>query len=132
VTSEDSRTSNPLPRRLSAWTGAALLLNLVIFAIGNAAGATWEVDAPVTIGPVPVAATTVLAMGLGGLVVIAITRRNERFRFIAARAGLIFAIVSAPSPFLVSSDPTSSVALASMHVVTGVAWFLWLREPRTR
>lgn len=118
----------PDARRWGVFTGGAFLANLACYAIASVAGATWAVDAPVAIGPFPIAGTTLVAMGLGALVATRLVRRDARFRNVAAWGGLAFALLTVPSPFFVSSDATSSVALAAMHVITGAAWFLWLRE----
>lgn len=118
----------PDARRWGAFTVGALLANLACYAVASVAGATWAVDAPVAIGPLPIAGTTLLAMGVGALVATRLVRRNARYRSVAAWGGLAFALLTTPSPFFASSDATSSLALAAMHVVTGAAWFLALRE----
>ncbi|MEV4752293.1 DUF6069 family protein [Streptosporangium sp. NPDC049248] len=45
----------------------------------------------------------------------------------ASWGGLALALVSAATPFTVSSDTLTSLALAAMHLVVGAAWVTSMR-----
>lgn len=113
-------------RRLAVAIVAALVLNLVVYAVGSATGATWSASGQ-TITWVLVAAATTVAMTLGWAVTTALSRRWSEARRVMAWTGLALAVVSAPAPLLASDDASTGWALMGMHVVTGVVWFVAVR-----
>lgn len=116
------------PRRLVSAVAAAVVVNALAFAVGSAAGATWQTTSQ-SVDLVVVAIATVVPLLGAGVVVSAIGRRYRRTVPIAAWAGLIFGVAGIPLPFLASSDLTTSVSLATMHITAGIAWFAGLGLP---
>ncbi|MFM2106403.1 MAG: hypothetical protein RL338_1435 [Chloroflexota bacterium] len=113
--------------RLVAAAGAATVVNVGLFAFGSVAGATWATSSPVAPSPALIAAVTIIPILLAGAITGALGASRPRLRRLAPRAGLVFGIAGAPVPFLASSDVTTSLFLASMHVAAGIVWFLALR-----
>lgn len=119
------------PRVLAVGAVAAIVLNLVTYAIGSAAGATWIVNGQ-SITWVMVVLATVVAMAVGGAITYLLTRRWAHAASVMAWVGLAFAVVSAPAPLLSSDDASTGVALAAMHVLTGIVWFVAVRPRPSR
>lgn len=111
------------PKRIALAALAALMLNLVAFAVASAADATWFAN-NMTIGWYMVVFATLIPMAIGAGITVLLTRKTAAAPRVMAWVGLIFALVSVPMPFLMSSDAPTSLALAAMHVITGVAWFV--------
>jgi hypothetical protein len=75
----------------------------------------------------------VLASSLLGLVVAAfitsrIGMKSQGFLSKSPIIGLVFGIVTAAAPFSASEDSKTAFALASMHIVAGVTWFIGARR----
>lgn len=117
-------------RRLGVTIATALALNLVVYGVGTAAGATWVANGQ-TITWILVVAATAVAVALGWGATSLLARRWDRARSVLAWVGLAFAVVSAPAPLLASDDAATGWSLALMHVVTGIAWFVAVRPQRT-
>ena len=110
----------------------AAVVNLAIFAIGSAAGASMIVNtgsATQLIALLPVIAT-VVPLTIAGVVTWFVARRVRVFRPVAGWAGAAIALVSTIAPFVMSTDAATGVSLAVMHVVAGVAWFVALMTGR--
>jgi len=80
-------------------------------------------------GAQKIALPMVLASTLFGLVVAAliasrIGKKSQGFLAKSPVIGLVFGIVTAAAPFAASDDSKTAMALASMHVVAGVTWYL--------
>ena len=75
---------------------------------------------------------TFVPMGIVGAIARALTASRPRLLRVVPVAGLVFGVAGAPVPFLASSDLPTSLLLASMHVVAGLAWFLALRRDAVR
>lgn len=101
----------------------ALALNLVAFAAASAADATWFAN-NMTIGWYMVVFATLIPIAIGAGITVLLARKWAAAPRVMAWVGLAFALVSVPMPFLMSSDTPTSLALAAMHVITGVAWFV--------
>lgn len=110
-------------KRMALAALVALVLNLVAYAVASAADATWFAN-NMTIGWYMVVFATLIPMAVGAGVIILLARKWATAPRAMAWTGLAFALVSLPGPFLLSSDAPTSFALASMHVITGVAWFV--------
>lgn len=114
-----------LPRVFGMSVGAAVL-NLAAMWIGLNAGASLKTAAPEPINAFVVVMMTIVPLGIAGVIVWLLARRFN-IRQTAAWAGLIFAIVTSAGSFLASADTQTALTLASMHVITGLAWFFALR-----
>lgn len=110
-------------RKVLIGTGFALIANLAIYLIGNAAGATWSVGLPFTVGLPMVAAATIVPMILGGLIVRQLGKWKPVLITWAAWLVLAFSIAGAPSGWIASQDLPTGLSLAGMHIVVGLAWF---------
>lgn len=116
---------------------AALAANAVLFAVARAAGADMLVRRDVSepgmaIGLGTVAVTTLAPMLAGTLMLLAVRRWGPRSWRALAVIGLVVALATAPAPFTVLAGTTTQVALALMHVMSGVAWFAMVRRAVTR
>lgn len=112
-------------------TGAALVANVGIYLLGNSAGATWSVGLPFTLGVPIIAMATIAPMVVGSQAVRLISKWKPNFIKISAWLGLIFSIVGAPGGWIASNDLTTGLALGSMHVTVGVAWFYSIRATKS-
>ncbi len=135
ATHDVSNTTLPFPvaRTSLAILGTSLGLNLLIWAGALLAGADFEVSRagaePMTVGAVTIALMTVAPLLLGGVVLALATRRSPRALTVLGWLGLAIGILTAPMPFTMLAGTGTQVALAAMHVVTGVVW--WLALPRS-
>jgi hypothetical protein len=113
-------------RKFAAYAFTAAIINSIIFLFAKSADATMVVNQG---GSQKIALPMVLASSLFGLVVAAfITDRiGKKFHSFLSKSpiiGLAFGIITAVAPFSASDDSKTAVALASMHCVAGVAWYL--------
>ncbi|GAA0977662.1 hypothetical protein GCM10009555_039190 [Acrocarpospora macrocephala] len=120
------------PRRLLIAATAAVVVDLLVFWIGSAAGASLKIEAPYELNALVVALATAVPMLAAGAVVWLVARRLPGVRRWAAWVGLAFALVSALMPFVVSADVATGVTLALMHGVAGTAWVVALLRHRPR
>lgn len=81
---------------------------------------------PVTLGSVLLATAVATAVGTAALAVLG--RARPRRRAALASAGLAVGVLSAPVPVLSAADAGDGVALAAMHVLTGLVWWLAVRR----
>jgi hypothetical protein len=113
-------------RKFAGFAVIAAILNSIIFLIAKAADATMVVEQG---GAQEIALPMVLASTLFGLVVAAfvasrIGKKSQGFLSKSPIIGLMFGIVTAAAPFSASDDSKTAMALASMHFVAGVTWYL--------
>ena len=113
-------------RKFAGFAVIAAIANSIIFLIAKGADATMIVNQGRT---QEIALPLVLASSLLGLVVAAfitsrIGRKSQGFLTKSPIIGLIFGIVTAAAPFSASDDSKTAFALASMHVVAGVTWYV--------
>jgi hypothetical protein len=113
-------------RKFLVFAGIAAITNSIIFLIAKSADATMVVNQG---GSQEIALPMVFASTLLGLVIAAfITSRigikSQGFLSKSPIIGLVFGIVTAAAPFSASDDSKTAFALASMHVVAGVTWFV--------
>jgi small-conductance mechanosensitive channel len=120
-------------------TSAAIALagNLVVLVVARLTGADMLVQrdqatAPMTIGVVPVALTTVAPTLLATALLQATRRRGPRAWRALAVAGLVVGIVTVPAPFTLLAETSTRVPLALMHVITGAVWFTVVRRAAAR
>ena len=112
--------------KFAGFAAVAAVINSIIFLVSKATDATMIVNQGRT---QEIALPLVLASTLLGLVVAAfITSRigikSQGFLAKSPIIGLVFGIVTAAAPFSASDDSKTAFALASMHVVAGVTWFI--------
>lgn len=115
------------PFRIFALTVVAVVLNLLALWIGAAAGASLITNAPEPINAISVVVATALPLLLMGALVWWLVPRFA-LRRLAGWSGLIFAIASSAGSFAFSADTTTAFTLASMHFITGFAWFIALKS----
>ena len=113
-------------RKFAGYAAIAAILNSIIFLIAKGADATMVVNQG---GSQEIALPMVLASTLFGLVAAAfiasrIGKKSQGFLSKSPIIGLVFGIVTAAAPFSASDDSRTALALASMHVVAGVTWYL--------
>ena len=112
--------------KFAGFAAIAAVINSIIFLVAKATDATIIVNQGRT---QEIVLPLVLASTLLGLVVAAfITSRigikSQGFLAKSPIIGLVFGIVTAAAPFSASDDSKTALALASMHVVAGVTWFI--------
>ena len=126
---DGSPTARLNPRRLAMATAAAIILNLLVYGVGSAVGATWLANGQ-TIAWFLVVVATVVPMAIGGLLTWLLSRRWAKAVSVMAWVGLVLGVITAPAPLLSSDNRPTALALAAMHVVTGVVWFIAVRPRR--
>lgn len=112
--------------KFAGFAALAAIFNSIIFLIAKGADATMVVNQG---GSQEIALPMVIGSTLFGLVFAAfvasrIAKKSQVFLMRAPIFGLIFGIVTAAAPFTASDDSKTALALASMHVVAGVTWYL--------
>ena len=113
-------------RKFAGYAAIAAIVNSIVFFIAKGADATMVVNQG---GSQKIALPMVLASTLFGLVLAAfitdrIGKKSQGFLSKSPIIGLVFGIVTAAAPFSASDDSKTAMALASMHVVAGVTWYL--------
>ena len=113
-------------RKIAGYAVVAGIANSIIFLIAKGAGATMVVNQG---GSQEIALPMIIAATLIGLLTPAfvanrIGKRSQGFLSTSPLIGLAFGIVTAAAPFAASDDSKTAFALASMHVVAGVTWYL--------
>ena len=113
-------------RKFAGYAAVATIVNSIIFLIAKGADATMVVNQG---GSQKIALPMVLVSTLIGLVLAAfitdrIGKKSQGFLSKSPIIGLVFGIVTAAAPFSASDESKTALALASMHVVAGVTWYL--------
>jgi hypothetical protein len=113
-------------RKFAGYSAIAAILNSLIFFIAKGADATMIVNQG---GSQEIALPIVFASTFFGLLTAAfvaskIGKKSQGFLSNSSMIGLIFGVVTAAAPFSASDDSKTSIALASMHVVAGLIWFV--------
>lgn len=103
----------------------ALILNLIIFAIGTGAGASMEMTSPqpMTIGIPAVIGASLAPVIIAAIVTGLLARRWAKARPVLTWVGLALAVASCAAT-LAAPDLATGLSLAGMHIVTGLAWVL--------
>ena len=117
-------------RKFAGYAAIAAIGNSIIFLIAKGADATMVVNQG---GSQEIALPMVFASTLFGLVVAAfivsrIGKISQGFLSKSPIIGLVFGIATAAAPFSASDDSKTALALASMHVVAGVTWYLGAKQ----
>ena len=122
-----TRTSRLSWRRFIPSAYIAAGLNLLLFVSGSFAGADWLANGLTVTWYITIAATLIpLFIGAGVTRLLENAWRNAVP--VMSWVGLVFAIVSAPAPFMQAPSITTASFLAAMHVVAGLAWFVGTRR----
>ncbi len=111
--------------------GIALAANLTVLAVALLTGADM-VAAQMSIGAFFVAMNTVVPLLIATLVLLPLRRWGAGAWRVLATTGLAIGLLSSPAPFTVSAENSTRAALAAMHVITGVVWFLIVRRAAAR
>ena len=132
MTSAAARASaRPLNvKRLVLGIVVAVVVNLIVYAVGSAAGATWIANGQ-AVGWFMVPIATVVAMAIGGVITWLLARRWDGATITMAWVGIVFAVISVPGPLLGSTDSPTRWALAAMHITTGIIWFVAVYPSRS-
>lgn len=118
-----STASDPL--RIGLATVAAVIVNVLILLIGDAAGASLEIDAPYDLNAFAVIlSTAVPLLAASAVVVYVLVPRYPAAHRWLAWGGAAFALLTAAMPFTVAEDTGTAVTLALMHVAAGAAWLV--------
>ncbi|WP_022892802.1 DUF6069 family protein [Agromyces subbeticus] len=131
VSAENARAGRSIPVRVLAALVASIAIALVALGIASATGATMLVTTPGSPEPLQInAGQVVVSLAMPMLIVGALLwwlgrSRPALVRWIAW-IGLAFGVLSAPMPFSATSDLPTALALAAMHAVAGIAWFVAL------
>lgn len=126
-----SRTSTSPLRAAAVGAVVALIANLVIWLVGAAAGAGYDVTPgggqTIQVGALAVTLSTIIPFVIGGGAVLA-ARRWPRAPRTLAWAGLAVALLSLITPITAQTDSTTRLALSLMHVLAGVVWWASIRR----
>lgn len=118
------------PARLGIGIVVAVVVNLIVYAVASATGATWIANGQ-AVNAFLVVVATVVAMAIGGLITWLLSRRWDKATVTMAWVGIVFAVISVPGPLLGSTDTPTRWALAAMHITTGIAWFIAVHPSRS-
>lgn len=117
-------------RKFAGFAFVAAIVNSIIFLIAKGAEATMVVNQG---GAQEIALPMVLASTLFGLVVAAVIanqigKKSQGFISKSPIIGLVFGVVTAAAPFVASDDSKTALALATMHILAGVTWYLGSKQ----
>ena len=115
-------------RSLLIAIGAAIVGNLLAFAAGTSADATFDAGQPYPIGIPMIVGATVVPFLIGSFAFNRLAETRESIARWLPLGGLVFALVSSPNGYFASQDAATGIALAAMHVISGVAWFVLTRS----
>lgn len=104
---------------LSALLAAAL--NLVVYWLGVASGASMQVASPQPVSALSVVLFSLLPILVAGVGVWSLNRRFA-LRRLAGWTGLFFALATIAGSLLAAADTTTALVLSAMHIVVGTAW----------
>lgn len=124
--------TRPAVAPLALAAAAALALNLIAFGIGRLAGASFVVTRPdgvsFPVAPLAVAAMTLIPMVVGACAVLVARRWWPKGVQILAWSGLAIGVLTVAMPLLSQASAQTRIALAAMHLITGVVWVLGVRR----
>lgn len=125
-TALDTRSTTNAWRVGALVAAVALPANLVVWLVADAAGVPFEVTQggdTQSVGPLMVIVMTLAPLLLGTLLLWATRSRAPRSWTVLAWVGLAVGLLSAALPLSVDASDGTSLSLAAMHVVVGLAWF---------
>lgn len=111
----------------------AVTANLLILGLARLAGADMQVRPDpsmpaMTIGIGLVAVSTVLPMLLASVALLPLRRWGSRAWRALAWTGLVVGLLTVPAPLTMVAEGTTQAALALMHVIAGLSWFVVVRR----
>jgi hypothetical protein len=113
-------------RKFAGFAVLAALINSITFFIAKSADATMIINQggsqEIMFGMV--IGVTFFALVAASFFASLIGKKSQGFVSKAPLIGLVFGIVTAAAPFSASDDSKTSLALASMHVVSGLVWYV--------
>ncbi|GAB7189666.1 hypothetical protein NUM3379_03720 [Kineococcus sp. NUM-3379] len=120
-------------RAIAAGTAAALLLNVLLYALARAAGASLSLAQPTgahVVGVADVAGSTVVPLLAGTALAVLLARWWRPVLRIAQVVGAGFALLTTAGSATSDTDTGTRLALAAMHVVCAAAVVLVLQAAR--
>ncbi len=117
--------------RLAASVLGAAIVNVALFLIFQAAGATYENTAGMPVGVVNVLIMTIVPLLIGLGILALISRRRPGLIKIGKWAGIALALLTIAMTATTGFDTLGFIALALMHVIVALAIAIALR-PTTR
>jgi uncharacterized protein YacL len=113
-------------RKFAAYAVIAAIVNSIIFIIAKSADATMIVNQgrTQTIAIPMILASTIFGLVIAAFIASLIGNKSQSFLSKSPVIGLAFGVVTAAAPFSASDDSKTSLALASMHIVAGLTWYL--------
>lgn len=113
-------------RKFAAYAVIAAIVNSIIFIIAKSADATMVVNQgrTQTIAIPMILASTIFGIVIAAFIASRIGNKSQSFLSKSPVIGLAFGVVTAAAPFSASDDSKTSLALASMHIVAGLTWYL--------
>jgi Family of unknown function (DUF6069) len=114
-----------------------MFANLAVLGVARLEGANMVIQTSVSrpavhISIVLVIVTTLFPVLIGTLALIPARRWGSRGWRALAAAGLALGVLSVVLPLAMEAGPGTRLALASMHVIAGLTWFLIVRRAATR
>lgn len=116
------------PRRYFAFVGLAVIVNVGLFFVGQAIGATYEVQAQAPVNVGLVVGMTVAQLSVGFLIARLTTKFAPKFFSALVWVGFAFAIISAPGGWVASQDAATGIALGLMHLSGALAWLFGVKK----
>lgn len=105
----------------------AIVADLLLYLVARLAGADFTLatgSRAIAVGPLLVVVNVVGATLLGTLLLASVGRRGARAWRVLARVGLAFGVLSMLAPLTATGSTGGRLALAAMHLATGVVWYL--------
>ena len=110
--------------RVAIWVTAAAAANVVLFFIGENAGATFSVGSPAPIDELMTSIATAVPLCIGAFVANLVGKKGKKALNILVWVGFVVAIISAPGGWVMSQDAATGLTLGTMHLVAAFAWLL--------
>ena len=114
--------------RYFAFVGAAAAVNIALFLIGQAAGATYDVNAQTNVNLGIVIGMTIAQLSVGFLFAWLTARFAPKTFGSLIWVGVGFAIITSPGGWIASQDVATGIVLGLMHFTGAAAWFLGMRK----
>jgi hypothetical protein len=123
-------------RRGAIAAGLAVVVNLLLYGIGRAAGDTLVVawgpePVQMRIGAFAVITNTLLSFAVGLVVTALVVRRRPRRLRTMQIVAAGFTVVSVIQPLVVDTRLSTRMLLIAMHLITGAAFVAALQRSRT-
>ncbi|HEX6056980.1 MAG TPA: DUF6069 family protein [Intrasporangium sp.] len=142
ITAQEAPTVPPraasVSRRAIAIAAAATVLNTALWGAGRLLGVDFVVvprgSAPADAQAISagiVAAVTIMSVLLGAVLLAATRRASERWWPRVASTGLAIGLVTLAMPLVATASVGTKGFLATMHLLTGVIWFVQVRRAVT-